>query len=272
MGDWLRHRFPEHVDVDGMLAEKRFVYDDEAVVGEGDQFTPHTFVWFHRDLRDEVEVPGTVHLLYRDERLVVVDKPAFLSTIPRGKHVTQSVVVRMREELGLPELSPLHRLDRITSGVLMLATEKKWRGPYQSLFEHNEVRKTYRALAPWRADLTSPVTVRNHIRKERGSWQAEVVPGAAVNAETEIRAESRQGKFGVYRLNPVTGRTHQLRLHLSGLGIPIVDDPLYPEQRDISIDDFSRPLQLLASEIEFIDPVAGTPRRFVSARKLPLAP
>ena len=100
--------------------------------------------------------------------------------------------------------------------------------------------------------------------------QAEVVPGAPVNAETVIRVESRQGRYGVYRLSPVTGRTHQLRLHLSGLGIPIVHDPLYPEIRDISLDDFSRPLQLLASEIEFTDPVEGTVRRFVSARKLPL--
>jgi len=272
MGIWLRERFPEKVDVPGMLAEKRFVYDDLGAVGEDDPYAPHTFLWFHRDLSDEATVPGALHLLYRDERLVVVDKPAFLSTIPRGKHVQQSVVVRLRDELGLPELSPLHRLDRITSGVLMLATEQKWRGDYQSMFERGEVRKTYRALAPWRADLTSPVTVRNHIRKERGTYQAEVVPGAAVNAETVIRVESRHGKLGIYRLEPVTGRTHQLRLHLSGLGIPIVDDPLYPEVRDISLDDFSRPLQLLASELEFTDPIEGKLRRFVSARKLPLTP
>lgn len=272
MGEWLLNRFPERVDVSEMLADERFVYDDAGIVREGDPYTPHTFVWFHRDLRDEATVPGELPILYRDERIVVVDKPAFLSTIPRGQHVQQSVVVRLRAELDLPELSPLHRLDRITSGVLMLATEQKWRGAYQSMFERGEVRKTYRAMARWRADLTSPMTVRNHIRKERGVLQAEVVPDEPVNAETVIRAESRHGMLGVYRLSPLTGRTHQLRLHLSGLGIPIVDDPLYPEVRDISIDDFSRPLQLLASELEFTDPVEGTLRRFVSARKLPLAP
>ena len=132
------------------------------------------------------------------------------------------------------------------------------------------MRKTYRALAPWRADLTSPTTVRNHIHKERGVMRAEVVPGAPVNAETVVEVESRDGDLAVYRLTPRTGRTHQLRLHLNGLGIPIVDDPLYPVVREVSIDDFSRPLQLLASELAFVDPVDGTPRRFVSARRLPL--
>ena len=272
MGEWLRHRLSKHVDVERMLAHERFVYDDLRAARDDDPYAPHTFVWFHRDLRDEAVVPGGVPVLHRDDRIVVVDKPPFLSTIPRGQHVQQSVVVRLRDELGLPELSPLHRLDRITSGVLVLATERRWRGSYQTLFERGLVRKTYRALAPWRAELESPVTIRNHIHKTRGAWQAEVVPGAPVNAETVIQVESREGDLAVYRLTPLTGRTHQLRLHLHGLGIPIVDDPLYPTVREISIDDFTRPLQLLASELEFTDPVDGTARRFESVRRLPLAP
>ncbi|MET0449081.1 MAG: pseudouridine synthase [Aeromicrobium sp.] len=270
MGAWLRHRLPERVDVPGLLAEQRFVYDDGLAVAEDDRYSPHTFVWFHRDLPDEVEVPGEVRIVHRDERLLVVDKPAFLSTIPRGQHVRQSVVVRLRDELGLPELSPLHRLDRITSGLLMLATERRWRGPYQTMFQDGEVRKTYWALAPWRADLELPVVVRNHLVKRRGSWQVDVVPDAPVNAETLVELESREGDLGVYRLSPRTGRTHQLRVHLHGLGIPIVDDPLYPEVQDIAIGDFSRPLQLLAGELSFTDPVDGTQREFRSLRELPL--
>src|SRR6478609_5177539 len=136
-----------------MLAGERFVYDDLRPVRDSAPYVPHTFVWFHRALRDEAPVPGGIPVLHRDERLVVVDKPPFLSTIPRGNHVLQSVVVRLRDELGLPELSPVHRLDRVTSGVLMLSTEARWRGPYQSLFEHRQVHKTYWALAPLRADL-----------------------------------------------------------------------------------------------------------------------
>jgi tRNA pseudouridine32 synthase/23S rRNA pseudouridine746 synthase len=272
MGAWLDHRLGERVDVARMLADGRFVYDDLATVRDDDRYAPHTFVWFHRDLRDEVAVPGALHVVHRDERLVVVDKPAFLSTIPRGQHVTQSVVVRLRDELSLPELSPLHRLDRVTSGLLMLATEKRWRGAYQVMFEHGTVAKTYRALAPWRDGLTKPVTVRNHVRKERGVWRAQVVPGAPVNAETLVELESRAGDLAVYRLTPRTGRTHQLRLHLHGLGVPIVGDPLYPVVRETSVDDFSRPLQLLASELAFTDPVDATARRYLSARRLPLNP
>jgi tRNA pseudouridine32 synthase/23S rRNA pseudouridine746 synthase len=270
MGAWLRHRLPERVDVTAMLAAQRFVYDSGKSVGDEHPYAPHTFVWFHRDLPDEAEVPGQIHLVHQDERLLVVDKPAFLSSIPRGRHVRESVVVRLRDELGLPELSPLHRLDRITSGLLLLATERRWRGAYQTLFQEGEVHKTYRALAPLRPDLELPVVVRDHITKRRGQWQSEVVPHAPVNAETLIELESQTGDLGVYRLTPRTGRTHQLRVHLHGLGIPIVNDPLYPTVEDIAVDDFSRPLQLLAAELAFTDPFDGTERTFWSVRELPL--
>lgn len=266
MGEWLRHRLPERVDIDGMLADERFVYDDGRAVLGDDPYEPHTFLWFHRDLVDEVEVPGDIHIVHRDERLIVVDKPAFLSSIPRGRHVRQSVVVRLRDELDLPELSPLHRLDRVTSGLLMLATERRWRGAYQTLFQDNEVTKTYRALAPMNPELELPVAVSNHIVKRRGSWQVEVAADAPVNAETLIELEPD----GVYRLTPRTGRTHQLRKHMNDLGIPITNDPLYPEVQDIEVDDFERPLQLLAAELSFTDPIDGTVREFRSVRSLPL--
>ncbi|WP_201791337.1 pseudouridine synthase [Aeromicrobium sp. PE09-221] len=272
MGDWLRSRLPDHVDAVGMLRDQRFVYDSGRPVVGGDPYLPHTFVWFHRDLREETPVPGALPILYHDQRIVVVDKPPFLATIPRGRHIRQSVVVRLRASLGLPELTPAHRLDRITSGVLVLVTERRWRGAYQSLFQQRRVEKVYRALAPVDDTLTLPRTVRNHIHKVRGEWRAKVVGGAPVNAETDIELEARHGGHGVYRLVPRTGRTHQLRLHLAGLGVPIVDDPLYPEITRTDPDDFTRPLQLLASELRFADPVDGVPRCFASARRLPLPP
>ncbi len=270
MGAWLRDRLPTHVDVDGMLADGSFVDADGRALRDDDAYVPARHVWFHRIVRDEPVVPGEIHVLHRDERLVVVDKPPFLSTIPRGRHIVQSVVVRLRAELDLPELSPLHRLDRATSGVLLLATEQRWRGAYQTAFERRAVDKTYRALAPLHPDLALPAVVRDHIRKVRGTAHAEVVPGAPVNAETRVELEQELDGFGVYRLTPLTGRTHQLRLHMSGLGVPIVGDPLYPVEREVDLDDFREPLQLLAAQVAFTDPVDGRRREFRSVRELPV--
>jgi tRNA pseudouridine32 synthase/23S rRNA pseudouridine746 synthase len=272
LGAWLRLRLPDRVDVDAMLAAGRFVLDDGTVLEGDEPYRPHTFVWFHRDLREEPEVPGEVTVLHEDERLLVVDKPPFLATIPRGRHVRQSVTVRLRDALDLPELTPAHRLDRITSGVLVLVKERRWRGAYQSLFARREVDKTYLALAPHRPDLALPATVRDHLRKDRGTLRAEVVPGAPVNAVTRIEREEVRGDLAVYRLSPATGRTHQLRIHLCGLGVPIVGDPLYPDVLDVAVDDMTTPLQLLAHRLAFVDPVDGAPRAFVSRRALPLLP
>jgi tRNA pseudouridine32 synthase/23S rRNA pseudouridine746 synthase len=271
MGAWLDERLSEFIDVDQLLAEERFLYQSGAPVVGSDGYRPHTFVWFHRDLRDEPVVPGEIAVVHRDDRIVVIDKPPFLSTIPRGRHVQQSVVVRLRSELGLPELSPLHRLDRVTSGLLISATEKRWRAPYQTLFQRGEVRKVYRALADYRAELELPVTVRNHLIKRRGHMQAEILAGEQPNSESLVELERvLDDARAVYRLSPRTGRTHQLRMHMWSLGIPISGDPLYPDVHDVSVDDFAHPLQLLASELSFTDPVDGAPRHFEAVRSLPL--
>ncbi len=277
-----------HFDVDKAIEEEQFVLEDGRAVRADDPYSPHTFVWFHRELREEATVPGDVRVLYRDERIIVVDKPPFLSTIPRGRHVMQSVVVRMRAELGLPELTPMHRLDRVTSGLLLLATERQWRGPYQSMFQDGGIEKRYRAIASFREDLSLPTTVRSHLTKQHGVMWAEEVPGLEPNSESVVELvgeipvdsvaaafprlgdTSQPARLAEYRLTPITGKTHQLRIHLASLGIPIVGDPLYPVERDVAIDDFRLPLQLLASELSFVDPIDGTTRQFVSDRKLPL--
>lgn len=276
MGEWIHSRLHEFIDVEGFLADGRFVYEDGRAAGRDDPYSPHTFVWFHRDLAEEKPVPGEIHVVYRDERIVVIDKPPFLSSIPRGRHVRQSVVVRLRDELGMPELSPLHRLDRVTSGLLMLATEKRWRAPYQSLFQDGLVDKTYFAQAPIDPGLALPVVVRNHLIKERGTMQGEIVPGKPANSESLVALERELepgvggSHTGIYRLKPRTGRTHQLRLHMLSLGIPICGDPLYPVDLRVPVEDFGTPLQLLAGEVGFQDPVDGGARRFASVRSLPL--
>lgn len=270
MGAWLTERLAEFVDVARFLQQGRFVYGTGTVVAGDDVYRANTFVWFHRDLAEETFVPGPLHVIYRDDRIVVIDKPPFLSSIPRGRHVVQSVVVRLRAALELPELSPLHRLDRVTSGLLVLATERRWRGPYQSMYQRQEVAKTYRALAPLLPGLELPVTVCNHLTTRRGQWQAEVLPGEPANAESRIELDAVIDGRGSYILTPSTGRTHQLRMHMLGLGIPISDDLLYPVVQNVALDDFTRPLQLLASGVRFTDPIDGRLRQFASVRTLPL--
>lgn len=264
-------------DEDGI---HRRVRAGEVLLGDGsrvDMLTPYragATAYLYRDLPVEVEVPGEIGVLLRDDDtgLLAVDKPPFLATMPRGSHVAQTVVVRLRRELDLPELAPVHRLDRLTSGVLLLTTRRRARTDYQRLVQEGGLHKTYEALAPVRPGLELPTTVRNRLVKHRGELQARVEQGTP-NAQThvELMAPCPDGAtVGRYRLTPTTGRTHQLRVHLAGLGIPIVGDPLYPDHREVAPEDFTGPLQLLAAEVRFTDPLTGAERRISARRTLPV--
>lgn len=222
---------------------------------------PGAVVYLYRDLPDEVAVPFDIPVLYRDDAILVVDKPPFLATMPRGAHVAQTVLVRLRRKLDLPDLSPAHRLDRLTSGVLMFTLRPDVRGRYQRLFADGLVAKTYLASSSIRPGLSEPQRVTNRIVKHRGVLQATVEPGEA-NAETLIEPLGE----GRYRLTPRTGRTHQLRVHMAGLEVPIDNDPLYPRILGVDPTDFTRPLRLVAHRLEFDDPLTGERRCFVSSR------
>ncbi|AXY52350.1 Pseudouridine synthase [Rhodococcus ruber] len=254
--DWQRH-----------VAAGELVDEHGRPVTEDTGYQPGRFVYFYREPPPEVPVPFPVTVLHRDEGLVVVDKPHFLATIPRGAHIRETVVVRLRRELGLPELVPVHRLDRMTAGVLLCTVDPALRGLYQQLFERQRVRKVYEAIAPYRPGLEFPRTVRSRIRKRHGELTAVEEPGEA-NSETWIELVERRGALARYRLHPRTGRTHQLRLHLNSLGAPIVGDNFYPRLRRRAPDDFSDPLRLLARTVEFDDPRTGRRRRFDSGLTL----
>lgn|SRR5689334_3851866 len=243
----------EVVDADGAPV------DDATVLPAG------ASVYLYRELPDEVPVPFDIPVLHRDDDIVVVDKPHFLSTMPRGRHVAQTALVRLRRELQLPELSPAHRLDRLTAGVLLFTARREVRGAYQTLFSRGLVAKTYLARAAVNPELELPRVVSSRIIKRRGHLQAVCEPGAP-NAETRVELLSPDG---LYRLTPRTGRTHQLRLHMASLGLPIEGDPLYPNIIDVAADDFGRPLRLLAQRIEFVDPLHGVRRAFTSRRVEP---
>ncbi|WP_077090338.1 pseudouridine synthase [Mycobacterium rhizamassiliense] len=245
---------------------------DGAVIDAATELPAGASVYLYRELPDEVPVPFDVPVLHRDDGIVVVDKPHFLATMPRGRHVAQTALVRLRRELELPELSPAHRLDRLTAGVLLFTTRRELRGAYQTLFARGLVAKTYLALAAIDPAVELPRVVRSRIIKRRGHLQAVSEPGEP-NAETLVELSPASGRRphapeGLYRLTPRTGRTHQLRVHMASLGLPIIGDPLYPNVIDVPADDFSTPLQLLAQRIEFDDPITGSHREFASRRTL----
>jgi len=272
MRDHLVERLPRVAPgrIDAMLLAGAIV-GRHGPIGPGTPFAPREFLWFHRDLPDEAPVPFAVDVLHRDDDIVVVDKPHFLATIPRGRHIVETALVRLRRELDLPDLSPAHRLDRVTAGVLLFVVRRDRRGTYQTLFRDRRVRKTYEAVAAHDPALRLPRTVHSRIVKERGVITAQEVPGPR-NAETLVELLEHDGGRARYRLTPLTGRTHQLRLHMRGLGVPILGDRFYGtasgEPEDTALDDWTRPLQLLAATLEFPDPRTGVPRRFTSRRTL----
>jgi tRNA pseudouridine32 synthase/23S rRNA pseudouridine746 synthase len=260
--------------VDGMFDAGRVVGADGRAVAADAAYVPGMFVWFHRELPAEVPVPFPIEVVHRDEHIVVADKPHFLATTPRGSHVTETALARLRRELDLPALGAAHRLDRLTAGLVLFTVRPEERGAYQSLFRDRLVRKEYEAVAPYDPALALPRTVRSRIVKERGvlaAYEVEGEPNAVSRIEPAERGE--QGEQGVslgrYRLTPTTGQTHQLRVHMNALGVPILGDPLYPVVTGpVPAGDFRRPLQLLARSLEFTDPVTGVAHRFRSPRTL----
>jgi tRNA pseudouridine32 synthase/23S rRNA pseudouridine746 synthase len=270
LGDELATRFGPDVAAKAIAGE---VVDQHGTVLDPATVLPSgAVVYLYRELRDEAPVPFDIPVLYQDEDIVVADKPHFLATMPRGRHVAQTALVRLRRQLGMDELSPAHRLDRLTAGVLVFTTRRAVRGVYQTMFARGEVRKTYLAAATVHPGMAFPRTVSSRIIKRRGNFQA-VEEAGNPNAKTLLELFPARGWYpqsadGLYRLTPQTGRTHQLRVHMASLGIPIYGDPLYPNVIDVAADDFSTPLQLLAQRIEFDDPRTGARRAFESRRLL----
>jgi tRNA pseudouridine32 synthase / 23S rRNA pseudouridine746 synthase len=268
MRDHLVERLPrvDPARIDAMLHEERIV-DRDGPIAPDAPFVPESYLWFHRDLPDEVPVPFPIGVVHRDEDLLVVDKPHFMATIPRGQHILHTALVRLRHDLDLPALSPAHRLDRPTAGLLMFVLRPERRGAYQTLFRDRRIGKTYEAIARHDPHLALPRTVRSRIVKERGVLRAYEEPGP-VNAVTHVELLAHRDGLARYRLVPETGRTHQLRVHMNGLGVPLLGDDFYPELTGKPLDDFSRPLQLLASTLEFRDPFSGALRRFTTRLEL----
>ena len=274
--DFLAERLPR---IDRDEWSRRMAHGE--VVGEdGQPLPPDTpylngqRVYYWRALAQEAVIPFEAEVIYRDAHLVVADKPHFLPVTPGGRYVQQSLLVRLKRTLHLPDLSPLHRIDRETAGLVVFSVRPQDRDAYQRLFRERRIQKTYEAIAPADPAFDGPVIRQSHIRECEDAFfkmrEAEPHEGLAPNSETHIERLEQNGPWARYRLQPVTGRRHQLRVHMHGLGLPIAGDQFYPHVRRMpgEAEDYADPLRLLAQALRFIDPVTGQERYFKSRRTL----
>ena len=293
---FLQKRMPAVADWPERLQRGDVLDAQGQPVGVDAPAQPGALLWYWRAPPPEPRLPFEVNVLHQDAHLVVVDKPHFMAVTPGGRHLHETVLVRLKKQTGIATLTPMHRLDRETAGVMAFVVRPQDRDAYQGLLRRQQVHKVYEAVAPWRADLALPMVYSSRLLAQQGDrfMQMQTLPGEP-NAHTRIELIARLPGSGQnaapdfahdlahdlahylahYRLTPLTGRKHQLRVHLCALGLPIVGDRIYPrlwpEPAPDAPPDFRQPLQLLARELAFADPVTGAARRFFSARHLHLA-
>ena len=266
---FLAARFP---DVTEAVWRERMARND-VVDGDGKVLTPHSAfkrglrIFYYRELDAETPIPFKEEILFMDQHLVVVDKPHFLPMIPTGRFLHETLLVRLKKTLGEAALTPIHRLDRETAGVVIFSRNEGTRGAYQSMFQQRVIEKEYEALAARLQGVEFPFTYRSRMVDGDKFFIMKEAPGEP-NSETLIDVIEHRADCTLYRLHPHTGRKHQLRLHLASLGIPIINDAFYPVALPCKQDDVSRPLKLLARRIAFTDPLSGERREFHSRRSL----
>ena len=235
----------------------------------------HIRIYYYRALDVEARIPFEETVLFQDEHLVVADKPHFLPVTPSGHYLQETLLVRLKNRLGIDSLTPIHRIDRETAGLVLFSSRVEDRNAYQKLFRQHTIHKHYEAIAPWRRELALPLTRKSRIVEDEPFFRQREVEGEA-NSESRIELSeflpdhggSDVGPLARYTLSPITGKKHQLRVHMNALGVPILNDRMYPPVQQTPDDDFARPLQLLARFVHFVDPVTGQARAFQSRSSL----
>ncbi len=246
------------------MDQGQIVSETGEAVSPDTPYQPEIHVFYYREIPDEPKIPFEEQVLYKDDHLIAVDKPHFVPVTPTGRFIQESLLSRLKHRYQNEDISPIHRLDRDTAGVMLFSCNRKIRGAYQKLFQKRLVSKSYEAIAPV-SDLEFPYTHRSHIVSTGNPFfiMHEDVQATA-NTETIINIIETGDRLARYRLEPVTGRQHQLRVHMMSIGCPIVNDPFYPKLTPERREDYSRPLQLLAKSIRFVDPITDQERVFES--------
>jgi tRNA pseudouridine32 synthase / 23S rRNA pseudouridine746 synthase len=269
--DYLAQRF-KHIAVEehlARLAKGEYTDAHGAPYSAQSTYSANSVVLYFRDVPIEARVPFDEEILFQDNEILVADKPPFLTVIPAGQHLHETLLIRLRKRTGLNNLVPMHRIDRETSGLVLFTLNPATRGKYQSMFEAKQIDKTYEAIAPCKLELAYPLRYESRIEESPAFMQMHEVAGAP-NAVTFIELIEKNEALAKYLVKPETGKKHQIRIHFCALGMPIVNDQIYPVLMPAGQDDYSKPLQLLAKEIRFIDPITKRVRHFVSKRTIDL--
>jgi len=269
--DYLCQRFSR---IDANVWRERFIQkkilnEQYQPLAQNAPYLTGAVVYYSRELQAEPEVPFQEHILFEDEHVLVVDKPHFLATAPVGSYVEQTVLRRLQRRLQLPDLVTAHRLDRLTAGVLLLIKRAQDRDAYQRMFREQTAEKSYEAIAAPLPELTFPYTRLSRLQANPDCFFLMREESGAPNSETRIEVLKRGQAYWHYALYPVTGRKHQLRVHMASLGAPIVGDVFYPQLSAVAEqDNYQQPLQLLARSLKFTDPITGQARYFSSLQQL----
>lgn len=269
--DYLCQQFP-HIDAEewAQRFQNQLIYDQFGqILTLNSPFIANRHVFYYRFLKYETPVPFQHQILFENEHFIAVDKPHFLTISPTGQYVQESLLVRLKKQSNNPNLSPIHRLDRETAGVVLFSKHPSTRGDYQQCFAERKVKKIYHAIAPFQSQLSFPQQVDLRMEKGQPFYTMQVVQGLA-NSSTKISIIEHNQHWAKYLLQPQSGKQHQLRVHLNHLGLPIKNDPLYPQIAHKAEDDFSAPLQLLAKQLSFQDPITQQTFSFSSQYDLNL--
>lgn len=253
------------------IASGLVLYETGAAVEPDAEYRVGMNLYYYRQVSTEAPIPFRETVLHADAHLVVADKPHFLPVTPAGGFVRETLLARLMRRLDNPGLVPLHRIDRETAGLVLFSADPASRDRYQALFRERRIDKRYEAWAPALPELAFPHERTSRLVPGDPFFRIRETAGVA-NSETRIEVIERAGRLWRYALEPVSGRKHQLRVHMAALGAPILHDRFYPQLADECADDYTRPLQLLARTLQFIDPISGAQRRFDSQKTLLVDP
>ncbi|MEK7347208.1 MAG: pseudouridine synthase [Pseudomonadota bacterium] len=247
------------------LAQGLVLHEDGQTALATQACQPGQRLYYYRHLADEPVLPVQAKVLFEDAHLLVADKPHFMPVTPSGRYVQQSLLVQLKRQTGCADLVPLHRIDRETAGLVLLGKRLQDRDAYHALFRDKDIHKIYHAVAAAPQGLALPAVYTSRLVPGEPFFRTQEVPGQA-NSETRIRVLKTEGARALYQLEPITGKRHQLRVHMNALGLPIEGDQFYPTvlRGPDAPEDFSQPLQLLAQSVQFTDPHTGQARVFAS--------